>query len=141
MAEPKTKVSDASVEDFLNLIEPESKKADGFKLLKIFEEVTGEKAKIWGTSMVGFGSYHYKSERSSQEGDWFVVGFSPRKAALAIYLMMGMIDRPTDLFAKLGKYKASAGCVYVDKLTDIDEKVLRELIANSVKKVKKKYPS
>lgn len=107
MGEPKTKVTEASVEVFLNKVEPEQKKSDGFKLLKIFEEVTREKPRMWGTSMVGFGKYHYKSV--SQEGDWFLVGFSPRKAALTIYLMMGMIDTPEPLLSKLGKHKKSAG--------------------------------
>ncbi len=140
MAELKTKVTDASVEDFLNAISDETKRVDSFKLLKIFEEVTGEKAKLWGTSIVGFGQYHYKSERSSQEGDWLMVGFSPRKAALTLYLMLGLITH-SDLMKNLGKHKESAGCVYINKLEDVDEKVLRELIAHSAAEIKKNYPA
>jgi hypothetical protein len=93
--------------------------------------------KYVGTSLFGFGKFRYKSV--SQEGDWFIVGFSTRKAALTIYLMMGMIDKPTTLLSQLGKYKISPGCIYINKLSDIDEKILRELIENSEAKIKKKY--
>ncbi len=139
MAELKTKVNDASVTDFLNAVPEETKRADSFTLLKIFEEITGEKAKMWGSSIVGFGQYHYKSEHSSQEGDWPLVGFSPRKAALTLYLMLGLIDKGDDLFEKLGKHKTSAGCLYINKLTDVDEAILRKLIEKSFLEVKKKY--
>lgn len=139
MAELKTKVNDASVNDFLNAVADETKRKDSFTLLKIFEEITNEKAKMWGSSIVGFGQYHYKSERSSQEGDWPLVGFSPRKAALTLYLMLGLIKRDEDLFGKLGKHKTSAGCLYINKLSDVDESVLKKLIEKSFTEVKKKY--
>ncbi len=137
MAELKTKVNDASVEDFLNKAD-ENKRADAFTLLKIFEEITGEKAKMWGSSIVGFGQYHYKSERSAQEGDWPLTGFSPRKAALTLYLMHGF-EGNADLLEKLGKHKTSKGCLYINKLADVDESILRKLIEKSFLKVKKKY--
>ncbi len=138
MAELKTKVSKASVRDFIAGVPSESKQEDSFTLLKIFEEVTGEKAKLWGTSIIGFGQYHYESERSNQKGDWPLTGFSPRKANLTIYIMPGFKDYG-DLMGKLGKYKTSVSCLYVNKLSDIDIKVLKKLIAKSVKDMKKRY--
>lgn len=137
MAELKTKVNEASVEDFLNKAD-ENKRADAFVLLKIFEEITGEKAKMWGTAIVGFGMYHYKSERSAQEGDWPLTGFSPRKAALTLYIMLGF-GGYDDLLSKLGKHKTSKGCLYINKLADVDESVLRKLIEKSFTAIKKKY--
>lgn len=129
MTEPKTKVSNKDPKDFLNTIEPEQKRKDGFTLLELFEKVTEEKAIMWGESMIGFGKYHYKSTRSTQEGDWFQVGFSPRKQNLALYMMHGNKNNP-DL-QQLGKYKASMGCLYVNKLSDIDTNVLEKLIEKS----------
>jgi hypothetical protein len=108
MAEPKTKSTRQNVKDFLNAIEPEQKRKDGLMLLELFTKVTGEKAVMWGSSIVGFGAYHYKSEKSAQEGDWFLVGFSPRKQNLTLYIMHGN-DKNQDAIAKLGKYKTSAG--------------------------------
>lgn len=139
MAELKTKVNDASVEDFLNAVPDEGKRKDSFALLKLFEEVTGEKPKMWGTSIIGFGQYHYKSEHSSQEGDWPLTGFSPRKQALTLYLMLGLYDAPQDLFSKLGKHKTSKGCLYINKLSDVDESVLRKIIEKNLVEMKKKY--
>ena len=95
---------------------------------------------MWGTRIVGFGQYHYKSERSSQEGDWPLTGFSPRKQALTLYLMLGL-ESNDDLLGKLGKHKKSRGCLYVNKLADVDEKVLWKLIEKSVVEIKKKYKS
>src|SRR5687768_7787088 len=131
MAEPKTKATTHSVTDFLNTIEPEQKRRDSFTLLEMFEKATGEKAVLWGTSIVGFGVFHYKSERSSQEGDWPLVGFSPRKQNLTLYVIDGNTD-PTVL-AKLGKHKTSVSCLYINKLADVDTKVLAELIETSYK--------
>jgi hypothetical protein len=128
MAEPKTKATTASVKDFLDSIEPEDKRKDGFALLEIFEKATGEKAVMWGPSIVGFGSYHYKSERSSQEGDWLATGFSPRKQNLTLYVMAGNQDSPA--LKKLGKFKTSVGCLYINKLADVDVKLLPDLIKN-----------
>jgi hypothetical protein len=139
MAEPKTKVTDQDPKDFLNTIEPEQKRADGFTLLEMFQKITGEKAVIWGTSIVGFGKYHYKSEKSRQEGDWFLVGFSPRKQNLSLYIMHGNEDSKA-LLEKLGKHKASGGmggCLYINKLADVDQKVLAVLIEKSFQHMKK----
>lgn len=138
MSELKTKLNDASVEDFLNAVPEEAKRADGFELLKLFTEVTGEPAKMWGTSIVGFGQYHYKSERSSQEGDWPLTGFSPRKAALTLYLGLS-VDDYADQLAKLGKHKTGKGCLYIHKLADVDLTVLRELIDTAFHDMKRQY--
>ena len=138
MAEPKTKATNASVEDFLNNIPDEKKRADSFTLLKFFQAITGEKAKMWGDRIVGFGQYHYKSERSSQEGDWLITGFSPRKAALTLYIISGF-EGTDDLLSKLGKHKKSVGCLYINKLADVDEKILKELIKRSFADMKMRY--
>lgn len=130
MAEIKTKTTPQDPREFLQSIEPVEKRKDGFELLEMFEEVTGEKALMWGSSIVGFGKYHYKSERSAQEGDWMLVGFSPRKQNLTLYIMAGNKDN-TDLLSKLGKHKTSVGCLYINKLSDVDTKVLRKLIQKS----------
>ena len=130
MAEPKTKATDKNPKDFLNTIEPEQKRNDGFTLLEMFQKVTGEKAVMWGESIVGFGKYHYKSERSSQEGDWFLVGFSPRKQNLTLYIMHGNKDNK-ELLDRLGKHKFGGGCLYINKLSDVDQKILASLIEKS----------
>lgn len=134
MVEPKTKVTTQSPKDFLNTIEPEQKRKDSLVLLNIFEKVTGEKAVMWGTSIVGFGKYHYKSEKSRQEGDWMLVGFSPRKQNLTLYILHGN-ESNQELLAKLGKHKRSGGslggCLYINKLSDVDQTVLAKLIGNS----------
>lgn len=137
MAELKTKATKESVTKFLNTILPAEKRADGFTLLKMFQAVTGEKAVMWGSSIVGFGMYHYKSERSTQEGDWPLVAFSPRKQNLTLYVMAGNKDS-TDLLKKLGKHKTSnGGCLYINKLSDVDQKVLTTLIKKSFQHMKK----
>jgi hypothetical protein len=136
MSEPKTKVNDADVNDFINSVDNDQKKDDGFKLLEIFTRLTGEKPKMWGSSIIGFGQYHYKPERSSQEGDWMLTGFSPRKQALTLYLMLGHSDY-SDLLKRLGKHKTGAGCLYINKLEDVDTGVLEELIKRSYTHMKK----
>jgi len=138
MAELKTKVTKASVLNFIKSVPDEKKRKDGLALLKLFKEVTGEKPKMWGTSIIGFGSYHYKSERSRQEGDWPLTGFSPRKQNLTIYIMLGLAESE-DLLKKLGKYKTSVGCLYINKLDDVDTGVLKRIIKRSVVAMKKKY--
>ncbi len=141
MAEPKTKATTKSVKDFLNAIEPEPKRSDGFVLLEMFEKATGEKAVMWGESIVGFGVYHYKSERSRQEGDWLRVGFSPRKQNLTLYILAGNKENPA--LAKLGKHKTSGGiggCLYINKLADVDTRILSELIKTSYDYNKKMNP-
>lgn len=139
MAELKTQKTTASASAFLASIEDEEKRKDSQKLLKIFEEVTKEKGAMWGTAIVGFGTYHYKSERSKQEGDWMLTGFSPRKANITVYIMSGF-DGQKELLAKVGKHKISGGsCLYIKRLSDIDTDVLKELIKASVKMMKERY--
>ena len=136
MAEPKTKATDKNPKDFLNTIEPEQKRKDGFTVLELFQKVTREEPVMWGDSMIGFGKYHYKSERSSQEGDWFLVGFSPRKQNLTLYIMHGNKDNE-EMLKKLGKYKMGGGCLYINKLSDVDQKILATLIEKSFQFMKK----
>jgi hypothetical protein len=137
MAELKTKLNDGSVEDFLNTVEDDQKRADSYQLVKIMEEITGEPATMWGDAIVGFGSYHYVYA-SGREGDWMLTGFSPRKANLSVYLMAGF-DQFADELSALGKHKSSKGCLYVKRLSDIDEKVLRKMIKKSNEIMKKRY--
>ncbi len=140
MSEIKTKVTNKNPKDFINSIEPEQKRKDALVLLEMFEKVTKEKAVMWGESIVGFGKYHYKSERSTQEGDWMLVAFSPRKQNLTLYIMAGNKDS-TDLLKKLGKHKTSVGCLYINSLADVDQTVLPELIKRSYDFMKKANPS
>ena len=133
-AELKTKVNNASVEGFLNSVKDEQTREDCFEILKIMKQVTKEEPKMWGSSIIGFGSYHYKGA-SGREGDWMLTGFSPRKQNLTLYLMHGF-DEQKDLLNKLGKHKTSMGCLYIKKLDDVDKKVLKELVAGSVKRMK-----
>jgi len=137
MAELKTKLNDGNVEDFLNAVKDEQKRADSYKLLKMMEKISGEPAKMWGDAIVGFGSYHY-IYASGREGDWMLTGFSPRKANISVYLMAGF-DELGDELSVLGKHKSSKGCLYVKKLSDIDEKVLRKMIKKSIGIMRKRY--
>jgi len=130
MSTIKTFVNDASVEDFINSVDGDVKKADAFKLLEMYKEATNEKPKMWGSSMIGFGQYHYKSERSRQEGDWPLAAFSPRKQNLTLYIMPGLNDY-SDLLGKLGKHKTSKACLYLNKLDDVDINTLKRLIKRS----------
>jgi hypothetical protein len=134
MAELKTKVTNQSVIEFLSTIEPAQKRDDAVTLMHLFEKVTKEKPVMWGSSIVGFGTYHYKSEKSKQEGDWFLVGFSPRKQNLTLYILHGN-DKSLELLQKLGTYKTSTGslggCLYINKLSDVDQAVLIKLIETS----------
>lgn len=136
MAELKTKLNNASVNVFLNQIENEEKRADSFEILKLMQQVTKLEPKMWGSSIVGFGNIHYKYE-SGREGDWFLTGFSPRKQNLTLYVM-GSFNPHTDLLKKLGKHKTGGGCLYINKLKDVDLKVLKELIKISFKAAAKK---
>ena len=135
MAEPKTRLTDASVADFLQGVDDEQKRADCFELVDLMSDVTGEEPKMWGDSIVGFGTYHYKYA-SGREGDWMQVGFSPRKQSLTLYIMSGF-SRYDELMKGLGKFKTGKSCLYVKRLSDVDRDVLRELIAQSVEHVKK----
>ena len=135
MAELKTKQTDQNVEGFLNTITDEKKRGDCFELLKIMQDITGEPPRMWGPSIIGFGSYHYLYE-SGREGDWFLTGFSPRKQNLTIYIMAGF-DRYDELLAKIGKYKTGKSCLYIKRLDDIDKNVLGDLIRFSVEYLKR----
>jgi hypothetical protein len=131
MAEIKTQKTKESVAKFLAAIEEEEKQKDCKVLLKMFAEATGEKPAMWGDSIIGYGVYHYQSERSKQAGDWFMVGFSPRKQALTIYIIEGVKKYATQL-EKLGKHKLSGGsCLYIKRLSDIDTAVLESIIKTS----------
>lgn len=134
----KTLENDASVEDFINTVDDETKRSDSFKLLEIYKKVTGEKPRMWGSSIIGFGKYHYKSERSRQEGDWPLVGFSPRKLSLTLYVAPGAVEYG-DLLDKLGKHKTGKACLYIKKLADVDMQVLEKIIKTSYLDSKKKY--
>lgn len=138
MSEPKTRVTDANVNDFINSVTDEVKRRDCLVLLEMYTRLTDEPAKMWGPSMVGFGQYHYKSDRSAQEGDWLITGFSPRKQNLTLYFMLGF-DDSKELLEGLGKHKTSVGCLYINKLSDVDLKVLEKLIKLSYEAMKKKY--
>lgn len=138
MATIKTTVNDNSVEDFINSVDNDTRRKDGFVLLDLFTKATGETAKMWGTSIIGFGQYHYKSERSRQEGDWPLIGFSPRKQNLTLYIMPGFGDY-SDMLTKLGKHKISVGCLYINKLSDVDMVVLENLVKGSYADMKKKH--
>ena len=133
MVELKTKPNDASVETFLNSVENEKRRQDSFVILEMMKKITGEKPKMWGGSIVGFGTYHYKYD-SGREGDWFVAGFSPRKQNLTLYIMAGF-RRYDELLSKLGKYKHGKSCLYINKLEDVNMKVLKELVSQSVEYV------
>ena len=131
MAELKTKPTDQSVTDFLNKIPDPGRREDCFAIAKIMEEITGSKPKMWGPSIVGFGSYHYKYA-TGREGDWLVTGFSPRKQDLTLYIMMGF-EKHDALMKQLGKHKTGKSCLYIKRLSDIHVPTLKKLIKASVK--------
>jgi len=130
MAENKTQRNDGDVMAYLESVENKRRREDSLALLKMMEEATGEPAEMWGTSIVGFGSYHYRYA-SGREGDMMLTGFAPRKQSLSLYIMGGH-ERYDELMAKLGKHRTGSSCVYINKLADVDLDVLRELIAESV---------
>lgn len=139
MAEPKTKPHDGSVDEFIqSFANTEQKKADSYRLIKIMEETTGFPPQMWGASIIGFGVWHYKSDRSKQEGDWPLVGFSPRKAAISLYVTMGQKGQ-AHLLEKLGKFTMGKACIYIKKLDDINREVLVELMKDSMAFLEKKY--
>jgi len=139
MAELKTKKTAANVYEFVNTFaDTEQKKQDSFALISLIQEVTGFEPAMWGPSIIGFGQYHYKSEKSKQEGDWPLVGFSPRKAAISLYVYAGCQGQD-QMLEKLGKIKKGKGCIYIKKLTDIDTIILKELINSTVAFLQKKY--
>ena len=139
MAELKTQKTKVDAKDFIDQVEDEQKKSDSKMLIKIFSDVTGEKPVMWGASIIGFGQYHYKSERSKQEGDWPLVAFSPRKQNITLYIMAGFGEYQ-ELLKKIGKHKTSTGsCLYIKRLSDIDVEVLKKLIKLSFDHMKEKH--
>jgi hypothetical protein len=137
MAALKTTPNDRSVEAFLDSIDDEKKRQDSYRILELMKQVTGVEAQMWGDSIIGFGSYHYKYA-SGREGDWFLTGFSPRKQAITLYIMAGF-DQYEALMNQLGKYKTGKACLYVKKLEDIDIRTLRELVKQSVEHLANTY--
>jgi hypothetical protein len=137
VAENKTKPTKASVVSFIDAIDDPRRKADVKKVAAMMRRATGKRAKMWGSSIVGYGQYHYKYA-SGHEGDWALTGFSPRKQNLVVYIMPGLDAFPA-LMKKLGKYKTGKSCLYLNKLEDVDEKVLEQLIARSVKVMRKRH--
>ncbi len=138
MAKLKTAPNNLSVTEFLDSVEDEQKRTDSYTLLEKMGRISGAEAVMWGNSIVGFGRYQYKY-KSGREGEWFLTGFSPRKNALTLYLMGGL-DQQADLLAKLGKYKTGKGCLYIKRLSDVEESVLEEMITLGVNKLKEQYP-
>lgn len=139
MYEPKTKPTDQSVIEFIESVESKQKKADAYELLDIFTSTTGFEAKMWGPSIIGFGSYHYVYP-TGHEGDAPLVGFSPRKAKISLYFATGDPDR-APLLDRFGKHTSGKSCVYINKVADIDQEVLKELINQSVEFLQKLYPA
>ncbi|RNL55482.1 DUF1801 domain-containing protein [Pedobacter jejuensis] len=137
MTQNKTTENNNDVAAFLNSITDESKRKDSFELVKIFEEASTHEAKMWGTAIVGFGSYHYKYA-SGHEGDAPLAGFSPRKDAFALYFSLNDADRER-LLKTFGKHKSGKACVYIKKLSDINPSILREMIITSIAEIKKLY--
>lgn len=135
MAELKTKKTAVSVDSFLNGVANAQQRADAYVVLKVMKEITGETAKIWGPSIVGFGEYHYVYE-SGREGDICLNGFSPRKSALVLYCNAGLFEHAGPMLKKLGKFKTSKGCMYIKKLADVDLGILRELLQANVKRLR-----
>lgn len=141
MAKLKTTVTTANVKEFIDsFADSEQKKEDSYALLKIMEKASGSKAKMWGPTMIGFGQYHYKSDRSAQEGDWPLIGFSPRKAAISLYVYTGSKEHE-HLLKDLGKFKMGKACIYVKKLADINIDALNKLMRTTIDFLKKKYPA
>jgi hypothetical protein len=132
LAEIKTKPTSSSVEDFINSVPDEQKRKDSLVLLEMMKKASGKAPKMWGSALIGFGDKRYKSPATGREVDWFLIGFSPRKANLSLHLTISIKDHATAL-EKLGKHKTGAGCLYINKLEDVDLKVLKGMIESSLK--------
>lgn len=140
MSELKTLPNDGNVLAFLESVQDDQRRQDAISLLEVFKKATGLEPKLWGSSIVGYGMYHYKSQRSRQEGNWPLAGFSPRKQNLTIYVMPGT-EHYTEQLAHLGKHTTSKGsCIYIKKLSDVDTDVLQAILEDSVKRMKELYP-
>jgi len=133
-AEPKTKPTDVPVADFIAAVDNPKRRADAEVVQQMLSEVSGEPPVMWGPSIVGYGSFR------GPTGDWPIIGFSPRKAQLVLYIMPGFEER-ADLMARLGKHKAGGSCLYINKLEDVDQDVLRELAGHAVSWMREKYPA
>lgn len=133
----KTTQTEASVSDFVDAIPDAQQRADSYALIRLMQEYSGHEPRLWGGSIIGFGSYHYKYA-SGHEGDAALLGFSPRKAAISLYISCDM-EQHKPLLEQLGKYKMGKACIYLKKLSDIDEKVLRELCLNNIADLKGRY--
>lgn len=131
LVEIKTKPTTESVEDFINNINDEQKRKDSFTLLDIMKKATGGEPVLWSSSIIGFGNVRYKSPKTGREVDWLKIGFAPRKANLSLYLTMG-IKQHEEALKKLGKHKTGAGCLYINKLEDVDMKVLEKMIQTAL---------
>lgn len=131
LAEIKTKPTAASVEEFINNVTNEQKRKDSFAIVEMMKKATGEEPKMWGSSIIGFGNKRYKSPATGREVDWLLIGFSPRKTSLSLYLTMD-IKKQVDMLAKLGKHKTGVGCLYINKLEDVDINVLQEMIETAL---------
>jgi len=139
MAELKTKQTEVDVHEFIKTFaDTDQKRNDSFALLKIMQDHTGFEPKMWGPSIIGFGSYHYKSERSRQEGDWPLIGFSPRKAAISLYVYTGSKEHE-HLLHDLGKFKTGKACIYIKKLADINLEALEKLMTTTIDFLQSKY--
>ncbi|MCY3714602.1 MAG: DUF1801 domain-containing protein [Gemmatimonadetes bacterium] len=138
MSDLKTRPTDASVEAFIDAVDHPRRREDARTLLKLMHRVTGEDPVMWGPSIVGYGRYHYRYA-SGQEADWPVVGFSPRKQNLSIYIMTGF-EKSVELLSRLGKHKTGKSCLYINKLADVDLDVLEILVRASVAAMKRRYP-
>ncbi len=139
MAEIKTKQTDADVFAFIDsFANTEQKKKDSYALVELMQKLSGHPPKMWGPTIIGFGSYHYKSERSRQEGDWPLIGFSPRKAAISLYVFTGS-EEHEHLLDNLGKFKRGKACIYISKLSDINQDPLTKLIKETIGFLKKRY--
>ena len=137
-ANNKTIETEASVSDFMDTIENEQKRDDTNYIIKMMEKATGDKPKMWGASIIGFGTYHYKYA-SGREGDFLRIGLSPRKQNIALYLICG-VKREKEILDRIGKYKHGKSCFYINKLADVKEDVLAELIQSAIEKMDEKYP-
>ncbi len=138
MAELKTQVTSINPRSFIKTIEDEEKRTDSRTLISLLEEITGEKSKMWGAAIIGFGKYHYESNRSTQKGDWPLIAFSPRKQNLTVYIMPGFKEYGS-LLKDLGKHKTSVSCLYIKRLSDIDVTTLKKIMSKSYRLMKKKY--
>lgn len=137
MAKTKTVFTDQSVDDFLTAIENDDKRTDSYELIKLMQQVTGEKPRMWGPTIIGFGNYHYKYE-SGHEGNAPILGFSPRKSAFSLYVFTGL-DSHEYLLENLGKFSKGKACIYIKKLSDINREVLINLMNESINYISAKY--